>query len=170
MRRRASVSLLFLFFHTYLPDLPVRRKKILKKMEKLVRYLKFMLSTLGGTAVDCGVMWLLAEVLFAESEIVGLFIAPTVSFECAVLTNYTLAYFFVWKDRVGERSVRGFWGRFLPYNVSCIAAFLIKMVPFILIRHFAGLNVVLCNLIALVFSGIFNFVMNEWVIFRKRKT
>ena len=170
MRRRASVSLLFLFFHTYLPDLPVRRKKMLKKMEKLVRYLKFMLSTLGGTAVDCLVMWLLAEVLFAESEIVGLFVAPTVSFECAVLTNYTLAYFFVWKDRVGERSVRGFWGRFLPYNVSCIAAFLIKMVPFILIRHFAGLNVVLCNLIALVFSGIFNFVMNEWVIFRKRKT
>lgn len=168
MRRRARVSLLFLFFHTYLPDLPVRRKKILKKMEKLVRYLKFMLSTLGGTAVDCGVMWLLAEVLFAESEIVGLFVAPTVSFECAVLTNYTLAYFFVWKDRVGERSVRGFWGRFLPYNVSCIAAFLIKMVPFILIRHFAGLNVVLCNLIALVFSGIFNFVMNEWVIFRKK--
>ena len=169
MRRRASVSLLFLFFHTYLRTF-LSAEKILKKMEKLVRYLKFMLSTLGGTAVDCGVMWILAEVLFAESEIVGLFVAPTVSFECAVLTNYTLAYFFVWKDRVGERSVRGFWGRFLPYNVSCIAAFLIKMVPFILIRHFAGLNVVLCNLIALVFSGIFNFVMNEWVIFRKRKT
>lgn len=138
-------------------------------MRKLLRYLKFMLSTLGGTAVDCGVMWLLAEVLFADVKWVGLVLAPTVSFECAVLTNYTLAYFFVWKDRVGERSARGFWGRFLFYNVSCIAAFLIKMVPFILIRHFAGLNVVLCNLIALVFSGIFNFVMNEWVIFRKRK-
>ena len=142
---------------------------MVRKMEKLVRYLKFMLSTLGGTAVDCGVMWLLAEVLFAESEFVGLFVAPTVSFECAVLTNYTLAYFFVWKDRVGERSARGFWTRFLPYNASCIAAFLIKMVPFVLIRHFAGLNVVICNLIALIFSGIFNFVMNEWVIFRKKE-
>lgn len=127
-----------------------------------------MVSTLGGTAVDCAVMWLLAEVLFADSKVVGLFIAPTISFECAVFTNYTLAYFFVWKDRVLERSVRGFWGRFLPYNVSCIAAFLIKMVPFVLIRHFAGLNVVICNLIALIFSGIFNFVMNEWVIFRKK--
>lgn len=127
-----------------------------------------MVSTLGGTAVDCAVMWLLAEVLFPGTEYVGLFVAPTVSFECAVFTNYTLAYFFVWKDRVGERSARGFWGRFLPYNVSCIAAFLIKMVPFVLIRHFAGLNVVVCNLLALIFSGIFNFVMNEWVIFRKR--
>ena len=161
-------SSFFFLYRSAGPSCPLI--KMLKKMEKLVRYLKFMLSTLGGTAVDCGVMWLLAEVLFAESEFVGLFVAPTVSFECAVLTNYTLAYFFVWKDRVGERSVRGFWGRFLPYNVSCIAAFLIKMVPFILIRHFAGLNVVLCNLIALVFSGIFNFVMNEWVIFSKRKT
>ena len=137
-------------------------------MEKLARYIKFMLSTLGGTAVDCLVMWLLAEVIFAQSDVVGLFVAPTVSFECAVFTNYTLAYFFVWKDRVGERSARGFWTRFLPYNVSCIAAFVIKMVPFGLIRHFAGLNVVLCNLIALCLSGIFNFVMNEWVIFRKK--
>ena len=139
-------------------------------MEKLARYIKFMLSTLGGTAVDCLVMWLLAEVIFAQSDVVGLFVAPTVSFECAVFTNYTLAYFFVWKDRVGERSARGFWTRFLPYNVSCIAAFVIKMVPFVLIRHFASLNVVLCNLIALCLSGIFNFVMNEWVIFSKRKT
>lgn len=137
-------------------------------MEKLKRYFKFLLSTLGGTAVDCVIMWLLAEVMFAESEVVALFVAPTVSFECAVFTNYTLAYFFVWKDRVGERSVRGFCTRFLPYNVSCIAAFLIKMIPFVLIRHFAGLNVVLCNLIALCLSGIFNFVMNEWVIFRKK--
>ena len=137
-------------------------------MGKLLRYFKFMLSTLGGTTVDCAIMWILAEVLFAESELVALFVAPTISFECAVLANYTLAYFFVWKDRVGERSVRGFWLRFLPYNLSCIAAFLIKMVPFVIIRHFAGLNVVICNLLALIFSGIFNFVMNEWVIFRKR--
>lgn len=136
--------------------------------DKLLRYLKFMVSTLGGTAVDCGVMWLLAEVLFHGNETVALFVAPTVSFECAVFTNYTLAYFFVWQDRVGRRSLQGFFGRFLPYNVSCIAAFLIKMVPYLLIRHFAGLNVVICNLLALLFSGIFNFVMNEWVIFRKK--
>ncbi len=128
-----------------------------------------MLSTLGGTAVDCGVMWLLAEVLFAGNEIVAMGIAPTLSFECAVLTNYTLAYFIVWPDRVEEHSAKGFFTRFLPYNVSCIAAFLIKMIPFVLIRHFAGLNVVICNLLALVFSGVFNFVMNEWLIFRKAK-
>ncbi len=136
--------------------------------DKFRRYIKFMLSTLGGTAVDCGVMWLLAEVLFVGNEFVALFLAPTVSFECAVFTNYTLAYFFVWQDRVGQRSAKGFFYRFAPYNVSCIAAFLIKMVPYLLIRHFAGLNVVICNLLALIFSGIFNFVMNEWVIFRKK--
>lgn len=137
-------------------------------MEKLVRYIKFMLSTLGGTVVDCAVMWLLAEVLYADSKVVALLVAPTVSFECAVITNYTLAYFFVWQDRVGEKSLRGYLARIFPYNVSCIAAFLIKMVPFVLIRHFAGLNVVVCNLIALAFSGLFNFVMNEWVIFRRK--
>jgi putative flippase GtrA len=127
-----------------------------------------MLSTLAGTAVDCAVMWLLAEKLFTENEMAQLFIAPSVSFECAVFTNYVLAYFFVWKDRVKARSLRNFFLRFFPYNVSCIAAFLIKMIPFVLIRHFAGLNVVACNLLALAVSGLFNFFMNEWVIFRKK--
>lgn len=137
-------------------------------MDKILRYLKFMLSTLAGTAVDCAVMWLLAEKLFTENEMAQLFIAPSVSFECAVFTNYVLAYFFVWKDRVKDRSLRNFFLRFFPYNVSCIAAFLIKMIPFVLIRHFAGLNVVACNLLALAVSGLFNFFMNEWVIFRKK--
>ena len=137
-------------------------------MDKILRYLKFMLSTLAGTAVDCAVMWLLAEKLFTENEMAQLFIAPSVSFECAVFTNYVLAYFFVWKDRVKARSLRNFFLRFFPYNVSCIAAFLIKMMPFVLIRHFAGLNVVACNLLALAVSGLFNFFMNEWVIFRKK--
>lgn len=137
-------------------------------MDKILRYLKFMLSTLAGTAVDCAVMWLIAERLFKENEMAQLFIAPSVSFECAVFTNYVLAYFFVWKDRVNDRTLRNFLLRFFPYNVSCIAAFLIKMIPFVLIRHFAGLNVVVCNLLALVVSGLFNFIMNEWVIFRKK--
>jgi putative flippase GtrA len=127
-----------------------------------------MLSTLAGTAVDCAVMWLLAEKLFTENEMAQLFIAPSVSFECAVFTNYVLAYFFVWKDRVKARSLHNFYLRFFPYSVSCIAAFLIKMIPFVLIRHFAGLNVVACNLLALAVSGLFNFIMNEWVIFRKK--
>jgi putative flippase GtrA len=113
-------------------------------------------------------MWLLAEKLFTENEMAQLFIAPSVSFECAVFTNYVLAYFFVWKDRVKGHSLRNFFLRFFPYNVSCIAAFLIKMIPFVLIRHFAGLNVVACNLLALAVSGLFNFFMNEWVIFRKK--
>ena len=136
----------------------------------VVRYLKFAGSSIAGTVTDTLVLWLLSSFVFGEGYWGEYVVSPAISFQCAVTVNYTIAYFFVWKDRVGERSVRGFWGRFLPYNVSCIAAFLIKMVPFVLIRHFAGLNVVLCNLIALCLSGIFNFVMNEWVIFRKRKT
>ena len=137
-------------------------------MEKLLRFLKFSLSTLAGTAVDCLLLWLLAELAFPGNALVATYIAPTISFECAVITNYTVAYFFVWQDRVGSRSCRGFLQRLLPYNVSCIAAFLIKMVPYVIIQHFTGMNVVLCNLIALVLSGIFNFVMNEWFIFRKK--
>ena len=76
-------------------------------------------------------------------------------------------YLFI-RIRFNALNICNFFLRFFPYNVSCIAAFLIKMIPFVLIRHFAGLNVVVCNLLALAVSGLFNFIMNEWVIFRKK--
>ena len=39
-----------------------------------------------------------------------------------------------------------------------------------LVLWITGLDVVWCNLIALCFSGLFNFTMSDRVIFRKKKT
>ncbi len=46
--------------------------------------------------------------------------------------------------------------------------FLVKMGILLLIELLFGWNVVICNLAALCISGIINFSMGEWVIFRQK--
>ncbi len=62
------------------------------------RYLKFLASTLAGTAVDMLVLWLCADVLLPDTYGMKYVVSPCISFECAVVTNFTLAFFYVWPD------------------------------------------------------------------------
>lgn len=134
----------------------------------IVRYIKFSLSTLVGTGVDTLVLWLCSTFLFHGSYAGENILSPFISFECAVLTNFTIAYFFVWKDRISQRSLRSFFKHYGGYNLSCTTIFLIKMGVLLLIQYFTKWDVVICNLLALCISGLFNFALNNWVIFRKQ--
>ncbi len=133
----------------------------------IIRLISFSASTLVGTAVDMLVLWLLSD--FALTSYMGEYLlSPLISFECAVFANFVVAYFVVWRDRVRKRSLESFMRHFVGYNLSCTGGFLIKMCFLLVIEHFFALDVLLCNLIALMFSGLFNFAMNEWVVFRKK--
>ncbi|MCM1035616.1 MAG: GtrA family protein [Paludibacter sp.] len=135
----------------------------------LQRYIEFSLSTLLGTGVDMLVLWICSDFLFKDSYIGENILSPFISFECAVLTNFVVAYFFVWKDRVTHRSVTSFFRHYAGYNLSCTSVFLIKMCFLLAIQYLSKWDVLICNLLALCFSGIFNFILNEWVIFRKKE-
>ncbi len=133
----------------------------------IIRLISFSASTLVGTAVDMLVLWLLSD--FALTTYMGEYLlSPFISFECAVLANFVVAYFVIWRDRVRQRSWSSFIRHFVGYNLSCTGGFLIKMCFLLLIEHFFAWDVLLCNLVALMFSGLFNFAMNEWVVFRKK--
>ncbi len=133
----------------------------------IVRLVSFSASTLVGTGVDMLVLWLLSD--YALTTFMGEYLlSPLISFECAVLANFVVAYFVVWRDRIHRRSVGSFFRHFVGYNLSCTGGFLIKMCFLLLIEHFFAWDVLLCNLVALMFSGLFNFSMNEWVVFRKK--
>lgn len=140
----------------------VRIKEIVSKVPK------FVASNLAGTLVDMGVLLVLSEYVF--STYFGQYVAaPFLSFECAVLTNFLLSFFFVWKDRVRGRNFKYFIRKYLVYNASATGTFVIKLGVLLLFEVIFGWHVLLCNLAALCFSGIINFSMNEWVIFRKKK-
>ena len=55
-------------------------------------------------------------------------------------------------------------------NLSNSAVFLFRLGILLLIERFTGWDVVICNLVAMCFSGIINFAINNLLIFKKKKT
>ena len=138
----------------------------------LKRYLKYISTSAVGTLVDTLVLWLLSDFVFKNGYWKEFILSPVISFQCAVVANFTLAYFYIWRDRTRDwsgpqkrRSIR----LFLAYDLSCSAVFLLRLGIMLLIEKFTGWDVVICNLLAMCFSGILNFTIENRLIFKKNK-
>lgn len=137
------------------------------------RYIKFISTNVVGTLVDTFVLWILSDFVFTEGYWGEYLISPIISFQCAVVVNFTISYFYVWKDRTlvrPDRSKKQFLRLFLAYDLSCSAVFLIRLGIMLLIEKFTSWDVVICNLLAMGFSGILNFLIDNLLIFRKKKS
>lgn len=153
------------------------RKPTRKRLEEvLTKFIMFMLTSSLGTVVDLGVHWFLSARFFQESYLWTLWIAPLISFELAVLTNFIIAYQFVWRERISRRSTRSFWRHFAAYNATSTGTFLIKLllmqgIHFVFVSlgwlQGASYEPVLCNMLATCVTGTMNFYMSEFVIFKK---
>ena len=139
----------------------------------LVRYAKFAGTSVVGSIVDTLVLWLLSDLIFTRGYWGEYIISPLISFQCAVAVNYMISYFNVWKDRTRKRSdasIRRFFRLYGAYNLSSSVVFLFRLGALLLIERFFGWDVVICNLVAMCFTGIINFAINNLVIFKKKKT
>ena len=139
----------------------------------LVRYAKFAGTSVVGSIVDTLVLWLLSDLIFTRGYWGEYIISPLISFQCAVAVNYMISYFYVWKDRTRKRSdasVRRFFRLYGAYNLSSSVVFLFRLGVLLLIERFFGWDVVICNLVAMCFTGIINFAINNLVIFKKKKS
>ncbi len=131
----------------------------------LVRFLKYSGTSLAGTLVDTLVLWILSDLVFTKGYWGEYVVSPAISFQCAVVTNFLISYFYVWKDR---KKTRNPLLTFLYYDLSCTAVFLLRLGFLLLVERIFGWDVVICNLVAMCVTGIINFIMNNQVIFRKR--
>ena len=131
----------------------------------LVRFLKYSGTSLVGTLVDTLVLWILSDLVFTKGYWGEYVVSPAISFQCAVITNFLISYFYVWKDR---KKTRNPFLTFLYYDLSCTAVFLLRLGFLLLVERIFGWDVVICNLVAMCVTGIINFVLNNQVIFRKR--
>ena len=145
-------------------------RKVKNKFVYIVtRYIKYAASTLAGTAVDNIVLWICSDYLLDGSYWREYILSPCIGFECAVMTNFVIAYFGVWRDRISSRSTRSFFRHYLGYNLSCTGTFFIRMCLLNGIGWLTGWDVVWCNLTAMCFSGLIKFMLNEKVVFRLKK-
>lgn len=142
------------------------------------KLLLFSLTSMAGTLVDLGLHWLLVRFVFEGNYWGSYWIAPVISFEVAAMTNFIIAYYFVWKERVTYRGARSFWRHFAGYNAAGVGAFVLKIILmqgihflFVMLGWLQewSFEPVLCNLLSMCFSGFFNFFMSEYVIFNKKK-
>jgi putative flippase GtrA len=139
----------------------------------LVRYAKFAGTSVVGSIVDTLVLWLLSDLIFTRGYWGEYIISPLISFQCAVAVNYMISYFYVWKDRTRKRSdasVRRFFRLYGAYNLSSSVVFLFRLGALLLIERSFGWDVVICNLVAMCFTGIINFIINNLLIFKKKQS
>lgn len=142
-------------------------------LKVLKRYLKFMGTGAVGSVVDTLILWLLSDYVFTEGYWGEYIISPLISFQCAVVVNYMISYFYVWMDRTKKRhdaSVWRFFKLYGVYNLSCSAVFLLRLGVMLLIENFTGWDVVICNLLAMCLSGILNFCIENLFIFKNKRT
>lgn len=133
------------------------------------KYLKFMLSRALGTLADTLVLWLLAHFVFSGGYWATYVISPFISFEVAVMCNFLCSYYWIWSNRISQKSRRSFWRHFAGFNLSSFAGFLVKMLFLLLFEKMFGWGVVVCNLAALAISGVLNFFLSEAIVFRNKR-
>lgn len=137
----------------------------------LVRYVKFLGTSLVGTVVDTLVLWLLSDFAFTKGYWGEYVISPVLSFQSAVLANFVISYFYVWKDRTaGSRRFGTFMKLYAAYNLSCSSVFVVRLGAILLVEMFTGWDVVICNLTAMCVSGFVNFLLTNNIVFRKRSS
>lgn len=135
--------------------------------ETLQRLAKQVVFNLSGTLVDMFVLWICSDYLL-NGYAGEYLLSPFISFECACATNFTMSSHFVWGDRMKGCNKKDRFRRYLGYNLSCTGVFLLKMGFLLLASLITKKDVLVCNLIALLFTGLLNFIINDNIIFRKQ--
>ena len=152
--------------------LNANEKKVLVWLaERQPNWMTSDILTWIGTLVDTFVLWILSDHVFTDGFWGEYIVSPVISFQCAVAVNYVILYFFVWKDRTRDRpdaSVGRFFRLYLKYNLTNSTVFLLRLGLLLLVERLTGWDVVVCNLTAMLFSGILNFIIDNLLIFRKR--
>lgn len=152
--------------------LNANEKKVLVWLaERQPNWMTSDILTWIGTLVDTFVLWILSDHVFTDGFWGEYIVSPVISFQCAVAVNYVISYFFVWKDRTRDgpdASVGRFFRLYLKYNLTNSTVFLLRLGLLLLVERLTGWDVVVCNLTAMLFSGILNFIIDNLLIFRKR--
>jgi len=131
-----------------------------------LRFFKFVVSRLLGTLVDMVILWILTRYIFF-SYVGQYLVAPAISFEVAMFQNYIISYIWVWNKHIPVKIARDFFTRLVPYNISVIFGFIVKMGFLLLFERLFKWDVLYCNITALFISGFLNFFLGELIVFKK---
>ena len=127
---------------------------------------KFIIRGVAGAIVDTSVLWILT-MLFFHSYFTKYVLSPVISFELGIAVTYIICYFWIWNHRV-HKDKSDFLKLFPAYNFALLISLVVKIGLLSLINELFHFHIVICNVLALCFSGIFSFIASEKFIFKKR--
>ena len=130
-------------------------------------FIKFAIRGIVGAIVDTSVLWILTT-LFFHSYFTEYILSPVISYEAGIAVTYIICYFWIWNHRVrNDRS--SFLRLFLAYNFALLISLVLKIGFLAVINELFHFHIVICNVIALCFSGSFSFFASEKYIFIKKR-
>jgi dolichol-phosphate mannosyltransferase len=122
------------------------------------RYAQFCLVGGSGVIVDMGFLWLLAS-----PSMLGwnLTVSKVLAAEAALINNFVWNELWTFRElTAGRTRWRERFGRFLKFNLICVAGIGLSVALLNLQVHGFGMNVYLSNLIAIVGVSLWNFGLN----------
>ena len=133
----------------------------------LRNFIKFIIRGVAGAIVDTLVLWILTT-LFFHSYFTKYILSPAISYELGIVATYIICYFWIWNNRV-HNDKSDFFRRLIYYNFALIISLIIKVLVLAAINEIFNFYILISNLIALCFSGLFSFFASEKYIFIKRE-
>jgi putative flippase GtrA len=139
-------------------------------IEKAKRFIKFGVVGGSGVVVDFGIQSILSFIFknILNEQIINL-IFPIIAYETAVINNFLLSYFWVWRDRKGN-----FFVNFIKYQISTLIAFGIRWVLLQIVWNVFHISVKtqyilyqFCYLVILIVVMLINFLLIEFHVFKK---
>lgn len=130
------------------------------------RFIRFGMVGLSGTVVNLGMLYLGQNFMFiaVKSDEMRLNISLALAIFLATLNNYMWNRWWTWSDRRKE-DIRGFFTQMVQYYLACGVAILVQFVVTLLLAK--AVNYLLANIVAIIFSAVFVFILNHVWTFRK---
>ena len=122
-------------------------------------FIKYSIVGFSGVIVNLGLYAILTRV-FGFSEI----IAPLISIETSLLTNFLLNNFWTFKRREIHSSL---YKRFLQFHIASGGAACLNYLTFLFVFAILGLHDILANLIGIGVAAILNYLINSNWTWRK---
>lgn len=134
-----------------------------------VRFIKFGVVGFSGTLVNLGVLYVCQSILFKNIHPPDkrLHISLSIAIFLATLNNYLWNRWWTWGDRKRAEK-RGFFIQMGQYYLSCGVAIFIQYLLTTLLAKFT--HYLLANMIAIVLSAIFVYIINDIWTFNPMKT
>ncbi len=133
----------------------------------LLRYFQYVVTSAAGAAIELIVLWLLSDYLLDGSFWNEYVVSPIIAFECSIPVNYIIASRYVWKDRGVNRSNlknRQRLRRVILFALVTSLIFIARLATLLVVEVFLQWDVLACSLVAMVVSGLLNFIIsNQWI-------